>query len=83
MQLGQGPATDRPSRVRGIAPKDDVRRFLSTFEVALYCDVTPEIVLDWIEGGLLKASCVSPEDYRVAFDDLLVFMVNIPVAKLS
>ncbi len=53
---------------------DYVRRFLSLFDVAAYCGVFPDDVLDWIEYGELKATHIPPRSYRIAFEDLLVFL---------
>ena len=53
---------------------DYVRRFLSIFDVAAYCGVFPDDVLDWIECGMLKATYIPPSHYRIAFDDLQVLV---------
>ena len=53
---------------------DYVRRFLSIFDVAAYCGVLPDDVLDWIEFGMLEAAHIPPRHYRIAFHDLLVLV---------
>ena len=61
-------------RLRARPAEDYVRRFLSIFDVAAYCDVLPDDVLDWIECGMLEATHIPPRFYRIAFDDLLVLL---------
>ena len=61
-------------RLRARPAEDCVRRFLSIFDVAAYCDVLPDDVLDWIECGILRATYIPPRHYRIAFDDLLVVL---------
>ena len=53
---------------------DYVRRFLSIFDVAAYCGVLPDDVLDWIECGMLEATHIPPRHYRIVFGDLLVLL---------
>ena len=53
---------------------DYVRRFLSIFDVAAYCGVLPDDVLDWVECGILKATHIPPRYYCIVFDDLQVLL---------
>jgi hypothetical protein len=56
------------------APDDSEIRFISDLHVALYCDVSRDTVLDWIDSGALKVRSMTPCDCRIAFEDLLVFL---------
>jgi len=66
-----------PRRCEG-ASEDSERRFLSIYDVAAYCGVLPDDVLDWIEDGRLEASHIQPHRYRVLFNDLLVLLQKSP-----
>jgi hypothetical protein len=55
------------------APADGERQVLSVADVARYCGVSGEQVLDWIETGRLVASYLRHGSYRVAAGDFTAF----------
>ena len=54
-------------------PVDTERRVLSVTEVARYCGVPSEEVLNWIDTGRLVASYLRHGAYRIAVGDFLAF----------
>ena len=54
-------------------PADSERRVLSISEVAEYCGVESEEVLEWIATGRLVASQVRHGGYRIAVGDFTAF----------
>jgi len=61
-------------------PEDHVRRVLSAGEVAQYCDVATDQVLDWIDSGRLRASLVPHDRYRIDTGDFLAFLQRFEIA---
>ncbi len=57
-------------------PADSERQVLSVSEVAKYCGVPSEEVLNWIDTGRLVASYVCHGDYRIAVGDFLAFFTR-------
>jgi excisionase family DNA binding protein len=54
-------------------PADSERRVLSVSEVAKYCGVPSEEVLNWIDTGRLVATYMGHGGYRIAVGDFLAF----------
>jgi hypothetical protein len=68
---GYEPFADFSGPIR--PPADSERRVLSISEVAKYCGVESEEVLEWIATGRLVACYVPPGGYRIAVGDFLTF----------
>ena len=61
-------------------PKDEMRYFLTAYEVARFCGVPTEEVLGWIDAGMLAATYLPVGRYRITVHDFLVFMAGLEPA---
>ena len=57
-------------------PADSERRVLSVSDVAKYCGVPSEEVLNWIDTGRLVASYLRTGGYRIAVGDFMAFFTR-------
>ena len=61
-------------------PEDRVRRLLTATDVARYCGVATDEVLNWIDSGRLVASYVPHGRYRITSGDFVAFLRRFDVA---
>ena len=60
---------------------DQIRRFLTTSDVARYCSVSNDGVLKWIKSGKLRAFATPGGHYRISAEDFRDFLdrFDIPI----
>ncbi|MBU0468461.1 MAG: response regulator [Candidatus Omnitrophica bacterium] len=60
-----------------------IKKALTTYDIAKYCDVSPRTVAQWISEGKIKAFRTPGNHNRVKEDDFLVFLKehNIPIPE--
>jgi len=60
-----------------------VKKALTTYDIAKYCDVSPRTAIQWISEGKIKAYKTPGNHSRVKVQDFLIFLkeYNIPIPK--